>query len=79
VPSKPPNVIFGLTGPPYAPRHGSSNFGSGDVGELKIKQHIQFIINCSQNPIQRCMVARVAGAKRGGQGDQQAQMLLRKT
>ena len=46
MPLKPPNAIFGFTGPPYAPRHGSFNFTSLTVvGELKeqslplIKKH----------------------------------------
>jgi len=65
VPLKPPNTIFGSTGPPYAPRHGSSNFLSGDVGELKIKHHIKIIIICNQKTH-----AKIYGSLCGPKGEE---------
>ena len=75
VPSKPSNTVFGSTGSPYAPRHGSSNFLSGDVGELKIKHHIKIIINCNQKSHAK-IYGSLCGPKGEKKGDHQRTYLV---
>ena len=75
VPSKPSNRVFGSTGSLYAPRHGSSNFLSGDVGELKLRHHIKIIINCNQKS-QAKIYGSLCGPKGEKKGGHQSTYLV---